>query len=172
MDWWKWGDDMVCMKSNSQANLLNSSPLNGGPLSDITIAGTPSAVKSSRRWLMVLKWCADATGKMYGNLLKLSTIIRYFFPWWSWKKSIPNLTWGPGGTSWGMQCLYGKITALNACQASLDIVCHISFYPLPIDTHILAKANALLIPVWLLLRLSMIVVSAGWWDDNSFTFHE
>ena len=30
---------MVCMKLNSQANLLNSSPLNGGPLSDITMVG-------------------------------------------------------------------------------------------------------------------------------------
>ena len=34
----------------------------------------------------------------------------------------------------GMQCLYGKITALNTCQASLDVVCHICFHPWPVDT--------------------------------------
>ena len=55
LDWWKRGDDVVCTKVNSQANLLNSSPLNGGPLSDIKMVGMPSAVKSSLRWLMVLK---------------------------------------------------------------------------------------------------------------------
>ena len=31
-DWWKWGDDVVCMKSKSWANCLKSSPLKGGPL--------------------------------------------------------------------------------------------------------------------------------------------
>ena len=109
LDWWKWGNDVVCMKLNSQANLLNSSPLNGGPLSDITMAGMPSAVRSSQRWLMVLIWCADATGKTYGSLLKLSSTIKYLLPWWSWKKSIPILTQGPGGTSLGCNVSMGRL---------------------------------------------------------------
>ena len=45
---------MVCMKSNSHANLLISSLLNGETLSDITMEGMPSAMKRFLRWLMVL----------------------------------------------------------------------------------------------------------------------
>ena len=49
-DWWKWGDDVVWMKSKSWENCLNSSPLKEGPLSDMTMVGMPSAAKSSLRW--------------------------------------------------------------------------------------------------------------------------
>ena len=47
-------------------------------------------------------------------------------PYLSWPRSWRDLVM--------VQCVYGKITALNAHQTSLDVVCHICFHPWPVET--------------------------------------
>ena len=72
----------------------------------------------------------------------------------------------------GVQCLYGKITTLNACQASLDVVCHICFHPRPVDTCS-SQGQCLVDSCMAFVEIIHDRVSAGWWDDDhSFTFHE
>ena len=69
-NWWKCGEDVWCLKSNSLVKHQNSSPLRGGPLLVMTMAGMPLVKNRSLRYLSIFWWCVDATGKMNGNLEK------------------------------------------------------------------------------------------------------
>ena len=75
------------------------------------------------------------------------------------------------GDLMGVQCLYGKITALNTHQASLDVVCHVCFHPRPVDTHS-SQDQCLVDSCMAFVEIIHDGVSEGWCDDNSFTFHE
>ena len=71
----------------------------------------------------------------------------------------------------GMHCLNRKITALNTCQASLDVVCHISFHPQPVDACS-SQGQCFVDSCMAFVEIIHDSISAGWWDDDSFTFHE
>ena len=71
----------------------------------------------------------------------------------------------------GVQCLYKKITALNICQTSIDIVCHICFHPWPVDTCP-SQGQCLVDSYMAFVEIIHERISTGWWDDDMFTFYE
>ena len=71
----------------------------------------------------------------------------------------------------GVQCLNWQVAAFDACQAPLDVIGDICFHAGPVNTcsgqvHSLVDAGMASMEVY------HDTVSAGWWNDHSFTLGE
>ena len=71
----------------------------------------------------------------------------------------------------GVQGLDWEVTALNACQAPFDVVCHICFHPGPIDTCS-GQGQCLVDSCMALVEICHDAVSAGQWNYHSFSLEK
>ena len=127
------GEDVWWVKLNSLVKCLNSSPLKGGLLSVITTAGMPSVENRSLKYLSVL-WCVVATGKMNGNLLKQSAMIKNLFPWFILEEIHTKFyPWSGWDLVW-MQYFHWHLWVVDTRYTPLDIVHYICLHSWPIHT--------------------------------------
>ena len=68
----------------------------------------------------------------------------------------------------GLQYLHGQVAALNACQALLNVVSHICLHAWPVNTCF-GQVHCLVDSCMASMEVSHDTVSAGWWNDHSFT---
>ena len=71
----------------------------------------------------------------------------------------------------GVQCLDWKVAALDTCEAPFDVVSDVCFHARPVNTcsgqvHCLIDAGVASMEIY------HDTVSAGWWNDHSFTLGE
>ena len=68
----------------------------------------------------------------------------------------------------GLQHLHGQVAAFDACQALLNVVSHICLHAQPVNTH-LGQVHCLVDSCMASMEVSHDTVSAGQWNDHSFT---
>ena len=68
----------------------------------------------------------------------------------------------------GLQHLHGQVAAFNACQAPLNVVGHICLHAGPVNTH-LGQVHCLVDSCMASMEVGHDTISAGWWNDHSFT---
>ena len=76
-----------------------------------------------------------------------------------------------GGDLVGVQCLNWKVAALNTCQAPFDVVGDICFHAGPVDTCS-GQVHSLIDAGMASMEVHHYAVSAGQWNDHSFTLGE
>ena len=168
-NWWKWGEDVWWVKLNSWAKCLNSSSLNGGPLSVITTAGMPSVENRSLKYLSVLWWCVIATGKTNRNFSSNLQQFKNLFPESSWKKSIPSFTHGLVGTS----CGCNVSTGIFELSCMLHTTWHSPLHPPPFlaNTHKSLLVTRISLHLHGSCEVGQNRISAHCRNNDSLTFH-
>ena len=71
----------------------------------------------------------------------------------------------------GVQCLYWKVAALDTCQAPFDVVGDVCFHARPVNTRS-GQVHCLIDASVASMEVHQYAVSAGWWNDHSFTLGE
>ena len=162
------GVTMWCAQSQSPwANCLNSSPLKGGLLSDMTTAGTPSAAKSSLKVSDGLEMMCRCHWKDVWELAEV--VCHYecaFFPNGLERSQhlfLPKVWGGPHGVSASQ-----LVDCCTRCMwdTAFDVVGDICFHARPVDACS-GQVNCFVDTSMASMEVCHDIVSAGWWNDHS-----
>ena len=76
-----------------------------------------------------------------------------------------------GGDLVGVQHLDGEVAALDTCQTPFDVVSDVCFHAGPVNTRS-GQVHCLIDACMASMEVYEDTVSAGWWNDHSFTLGE
>ena len=155
LDWWKCGDDVLCLKSTLWWTV------------EVHTIEQWSIVRHDYGWYtfsrkqvsqmvqcLVMMWRCHSV-----DVWKLAEVVcndQIFVAWIISKEPIPTFTHGSVRTLCG--CSISTVIFVLSMQVRhlFNVVSHISFHAGPVQTHVLTKFKDLLIPSWLLCKSAMI----------------